>query len=183
MNSNESFQITPVLDAPPPWWERVLAAKWSYLLIAPLFVGLDFFCGPHIQFPIAFVIPVALAGWFASAGCAYSLAIGLPAVRFGFNFVWTMPWGTDVSLINAAIRIVVLMLIACLIQRTARQTRALVHEVKLLEGILSICGFCKKIRNDRDQWEPLESYVSHSPSADFTRGVCPDCAQRLGARK
>ncbi len=51
--------------------------------------------------------------------------------------------------------------------------------VKSLEGMLPICGQCKKIRDDQGYWNHLESYISEHSDATFTHGVCPDCAQEL----
>ena len=53
------------------------------------------------------------------------------------------------------------------------------EEVKLLSGLLSICASCKRIRNEREKWEPLESYVQSHSEAKFTHGVCPDCLRKL----
>ncbi len=57
--------------------------------------------------------------------------------------------------------------------RTAAE-RALA-EVKQLQGMLPICSYCKKIRNDEDSWEQLESYISHHSDARFSHGICPEC--------
>ncbi len=48
-------------------------------------------------------------------------------------------------------------------------------EVKQLQGMLPICSYCKKIRNDEDSWEQLESYISHHSDARFSHGICPEC--------
>jgi PAS domain S-box-containing protein len=58
-----------------------------------------------------------------------------------------------------------------------RQLRLALAEVKNLEGMLPICGQCKKIRDDRGYWNNLESYISEHSDATFTHGVCPDCAE------
>lgn len=49
--------------------------------------------------------------------------------------------------------------------------------VKLLQGLLPICSYCKKIRNDRNYWEQLDAYVASHSEAQFSHGVCPDCYQ------
>jgi methyl-accepting chemotaxis protein len=51
-------------------------------------------------------------------------------------------------------------------------------EVKVLEGILPICASCKRIRTDGGQWQAVESYVREHSQAEFSHGVCPDCARR-----
>lgn len=53
------------------------------------------------------------------------------------------------------------------------------EKVKVLQGLLPICASCKKIRDDRGLWQPLETYIAEKSEADFTHGVCPDCMARL----
>ena len=60
-----------------------------------------------------------------------------------------------------------------------RQLRLALAEVKNLEGMLPICGSCKKIRDDRGYWNQLETYISAHSDATFTHGVCPECAEAL----
>jgi PAS domain S-box-containing protein len=52
-------------------------------------------------------------------------------------------------------------------------------EVKKLRGFLPICAYCKKIRNDKNYWEQIESYISQHSEALFSHGICPDCADRV----
>jgi DNA-binding response OmpR family regulator len=47
--------------------------------------------------------------------------------------------------------------------------------VKQLQGLLPICYYCKKIRNDRNYWEQVDAYVASHSEAQFSHGVCPDC--------
>ena len=52
-------------------------------------------------------------------------------------------------------------------------------KVKLLSGLLPICSSCKKIRNDEGYWEQMELYVRNHSEAEFSHGICPDCAEKL----
>jgi GAF domain-containing protein len=56
-------------------------------------------------------------------------------------------------------------------------------EVKRLQGMLPICSYCKKIRNDQNSWERLESYISEHSHATFSHGICPDCRNTVVARE
>jgi len=51
------------------------------------------------------------------------------------------------------------------------------EEVKKLSGILPICSFCKKIRNDKGYWEQVEQYIAEHSEALFSHGVCESCAE------
>ena len=47
--------------------------------------------------------------------------------------------------------------------------------VKQLQGLLPICSYCKRIRNDENYWEQLESYLAIHSEAQFSHGICPTC--------
>lgn len=47
--------------------------------------------------------------------------------------------------------------------------------VKQLEGIIPICAYCKKIRDDQNSWQQLETYISEHSEAWFSHSACPDC--------
>jgi len=54
-------------------------------------------------------------------------------------------------------------------------------EVKQLQGLLPICMYCKKIRDDDDDWQEVETYVRQRTEAKFTHGVCPHCLEEWKA--
>jgi CheY-like chemotaxis protein len=47
--------------------------------------------------------------------------------------------------------------------------------VKQLQGLLPMCSYCKKIRDDRDYWQQVETYIGSHTGAQFSHGICPDC--------
>ncbi len=51
--------------------------------------------------------------------------------------------------------------------------------MKTLRGYLPICANCKKIRDDKGYWQQLEIYMRDHTGAEFTHGICPDCAKEL----
>jgi ligand-binding sensor domain-containing protein len=51
--------------------------------------------------------------------------------------------------------------------------------VKTLSGLLPICANCKKIRNDKGYWDQIEGYIQKHSDAQFTHGICPECAEKL----
>ena len=54
-----------------------------------------------------------------------------------------------------------------------------IKKVKTLTGLLPICSHCKKIRDDQGYWNELEVFISEHSGADFSHGVCPECAKKL----
>jgi hypothetical protein len=58
------------------------------------------------------------------------------------------------------------------------------NEIKTLRGLIPICAWCKKIRNDAGSWEQLEAYLRGHTEAEFSHSICPECvAQRHGVVK
>jgi hypothetical protein len=54
-------------------------------------------------------------------------------------------------------------------------------EVRTLSGLLPICGWCKRIRDDRGQWSRFEEYLASHTDASFTHGICPECSDKVTA--
>ena len=53
------------------------------------------------------------------------------------------------------------------------------NEVQLLKGLLPICASCKRIKDEKEQWQVLEVYLQAHSEAKFTHGLCPDCLRKL----
>ncbi len=53
------------------------------------------------------------------------------------------------------------------------------EEIKTLSGFLPICASCKKIRDDQGYWKQIEVYISEHSEAEFSHGICPECAEKL----
>ncbi len=64
-------------------------------------------------------------------------------------------------------------------QHLVRELSKALANVKVLRGLLPICASCKKIRDDKGYWNQIESYIRDNSEADFSHGICPDCAKRL----
>lgn len=54
-----------------------------------------------------------------------------------------------------------------------------VTSVKTLRGLVPICAWCRKVRDDRGYWDGLEDYVRANSETTFSHGICPTCAERL----
>ena len=62
--------------------------------------------------------------------------------------------------------------------RVAELQEALAN-VKQLSGLLPMCSYCKRIRDDSDYWQQLETYLSHHSEAEFSHGICPACLDHV----
>lgn len=72
----------------------------------------------------------------------------------------------------------VLALQGRLAQRVRELEEAL-SQVKVLQGIIPICMYCKRVRNEREYWEKVEQYVAERSDARFSHGICPECVRRV----
>jgi DNA-binding response OmpR family regulator len=70
---------------------------------------------------------------------------------------------------------------AKLAERVAELEKAL-SQVKQLHGLLPICSYCKKVRNDHDYWEQVDHYVTQHTDVKFSHGICPACYETVIAR-
>ena len=71
-------------------------------------------------------------------------------------------------------------------KRLEEEREKLIHElqdalsnIKTLRGLLPICSYCKKIRDDKGYWNQIESYIRDHSGAEFTHGMCPECLKKL----
>jgi ligand-binding sensor domain-containing protein len=61
----------------------------------------------------------------------------------------------------------------------ARRVDQALARVRILSGMLPICAWCKKVRDDSGYWSQIETYIREHSQADFTHGICPDCRDRM----
>lgn len=62
--------------------------------------------------------------------------------------------------------------------RLIERLQEAVGSVKTLSGLLPICSYCKKIRDDRGQWSQIETYIRKRSEAEFTHSICPECVRK-----
>jgi DNA-binding response OmpR family regulator len=60
-----------------------------------------------------------------------------------------------------------------------RELESALTRVKQLHGLLPICAYCKKIRDDHNYWQQVEAYITSHSEAQFSHGICPDCHERV----
>lgn len=64
-------------------------------------------------------------------------------------------------------------------QKLIQELQQALDSIKKLKGLLPICTSCKKIRDDDGYWQNVEKYIREHSEAQFTHGICPDCALKL----
>ena len=161
-----------------PWWllppGRIHPLWW--VALGALMLGFDYLSSESVSFPAVYVIPIILAAWYSGTWAAVGLAIAVPVFRL---LLLVMPGRSEPGIgslaLATSLRGVVIIILALWFSRLAEFERALQRRVKVLEGLLPICSFCKKIRNEAGEWERLEGYISRRSEAEFSHGVCPSC--------
>ncbi len=61
------------------------------------------------------------------------------------------------------------------LERKNEELEAALAEIKTLRGILPVCSFCKKVRNDEGYWEQVDLYIGERTEADISHSICPEC--------
>jgi hypothetical protein len=163
---------------------------FAFLQIA--LVGLvDFLTGYELGFFIFYFLPVGYAAWQAGR-------LGGSGASVLSAFSWWLARDlagqhpalfSPLELWNVGIRLIAFLLFAFVFARVrelldlerelAGRLQATLDQVQELHGLLPICAACKRIRDDKGYWQQIENYISTHSRAEFTHGICPECAQRL----
>lgn len=67
----------------------------------------------------------------------------------------------------------------CSLSDRVRELEAALANVKRLQGLLPICSYCKKIRDDKNYWQQVESYLGERGDLRFSHGICPECFEAV----
>lgn len=81
--------------------------------------------------------------------------------------------------IRLLLRFALFLCLGLLICWLGQKLHASQRKMKVLSGLLPVCAWCKRVRDEQGEWQMLESYIHDRSEADFTHGMCPDCAREL----
>ena len=65
-----------------------------------------------------------------------------------------------------------------MLAKKVHQLETALEDVKQLRGLLPICSYCNKIRNDEDYWEQVDSYITRHSAVEFSHSICPSCYEK-----
>ena len=107
-------------------------------------------------------------------------SVGVIAVALRSFSIDMLPWSLSFTLFNGIIGMYYGTLKA---EKMAREELIIdlqkaLAEVKTLSGMLPICAWCKKIRDDEGYWQKIEAYFKSHSDLDFTHGICNECAKK-----
>ncbi|HEX2635597.1 MAG TPA: hypothetical protein VHL81_00605 [Gemmatimonadales bacterium] len=134
----------------------------------------DYLTGPFIHSAVLFyLIPVALAAWGSrSRWPAVAAALVWPALRLEIVALWGWPWPKGITLQDAVVNVILSLAFATIVWQLRRQGLA----IRTLEGLLPMCGFCKRIRTDSG-WERVDVYLLDHSDAMVSHTFCPECGR------
>ena len=184
---NEWHPTSETITAPRLWWLRVVALSSAVVacaLVPRLWLhGVLEDRSTFILFTLAVMVCVRFGGVFAGA-----IATGL-SILAGI-VVFLGPAQGEAERLADIIEILLFAIVGLGITWLAQQLRAArlraedaLEQVRTLTGLLPICAWCKKIRDEEGRWQQLERYISLHSDAKFTHGLCEECARRLEADK
>jgi hypothetical protein len=100
-------------------------------------------------------------------------AVLLPLLKLSFFLLWDLPSSWFVESVDTGVDIIILVGFATLIHKTLLQRR----QIRVLEGMLPICSFCKRIRDEDGQWRQLEAFITERSAALFSHTFCEQCGR------
>jgi hypothetical protein len=162
-----------------PW--RLLGIPLTILVAV-----LDYYTGHELNVTLLYLGPIALASWKLGKGEAILVAAVSALVWFAEDSLilrhatnlW-IPFGNMVALFGFFLTMV--LILSSLRKAFAAQQRLIgelqdaLGRVRTLSGLLPICSWCKKVRDDRGYWKAVEAYIGEHSDAEFTHGICPEC--------
>jgi len=99
-------------------------------------------------------------------------------LQAGANDYLTKPFHREELRVRVEVGVQMLELQRVLADRVKELEEAL-SQVKQLQGLLPICSYCKKVRDDQNYWQRVETYISDRIDVQFSHGICPDCLERV----
>ena len=167
--------------------------RWfTFLLILIFTIGLgvvDNLTGYEFHFFVFYFMPISLAAWLLGLAPGIVLAVLCTLIWFIAGTLAGAEYPSHIHAVwNSMVRMTTFLVIAFYVakiramidrERTINtELRKALSEIKVLGTLLPICAECKKIRDERGIWHPMEAYIGQRSNTQFSHGYCPDCYKR-----
>jgi hypothetical protein len=151
------MEVWPMSKIKIKW--LVTGAAFGYFVFHPLIhiISLAHYFGDH---PRTENFALSLSGAFSVSMLPWGLAFMMSIALIG------MLWGQIKQADEEK-------------SKTISELRKALVRVKTLSGLLPICASCKKVRDDQGYWNQIEAYIEAYSEAQFSHGICPECAEKL----
>ena len=160
------------MKEPTPMTKPLLVVATVFLMTS-IFI-LDVFIPTGVLIPVLYTVPLLIA-LRSSQPQFFLITAAVSTVLTIIGFLASPPDGILwMAITNRSLAVMVIGVTAIfyLLQRRA------VDQLRTLQELLPLCASCKKVRDDKGYWKQLELYLQEHTGAQFTRSLCPDCAQR-----
>ncbi len=152
--------------------------------------SIDFLTGHDIGIALFYLAPIGYVTWFHSRRAGYLMSVvGIMTIFLSDSLAGKiyrdLPTEVWNSLVHLGFFIVTTILLSRLRSDLDERTKIIAQlkkaldEIKTLSGLLPICAWCKKVRDDKGYWKQVEHYIAEHTEAEFTHGICPDCLKKL----
>ncbi len=174
--------------------------KLNWMLITG--IGLIFTCvigildsltGYELSFSILYLAPISLGAWYAGKWSGVGIAVVsglvwlLADLAAGHSF--QNPFAPYYNLAVILSEFVLVGLIVSALQGAYQRQTTLTEElrealrnIRTLRGLIPICAWCKKVRDDKGYWQEVEAYLAERSEAAFTHGLCPKCHEEMRSK-
>lgn len=153
-------------------------------------VWLNLTLGLKVSFGLFFAIPVLLAAWYLGRGWGLVFAFTSGSLKHAMEMFilheYTIHSYRYWDLFSSLLALSAISLVAswskALVERERllnRELQQAIEQIKVLEGMLPICAWCKKVRDDQGLWEKVEDYVSKHSNTTWTHSICPECLKKV----
>jgi hypothetical protein len=160
---------------------------WLVIALSVVVIGFaDYVTGYELGFFPFYFLPIAIAAWKLGLNSSYFISI-LSSIVWFFSDISSHPYSSVLFVFwNTIMKLLSFLIIAYFtskLQFLLRENRELsedhLSQVKTLSGLIPICASCKKIRDDKGDWQRIEEYIEERTNAEFTHGLCPECFDKL----
>lgn len=151
---------------------------------------IDLAMGLKVRFGPAYGIPVLLITWNLGRGWGVLSAFFTAVLWHGMQMVVLQEysitfyryWDLFSGLLSfSAVALAVSWTRGLYARETLlnSELKQALEKVKTLEGMLPICAWCRKVRDEQGLWEQIEMYVSKHSETTWTHGICPECEKKF----
>lgn len=148
----------------------------------------DWATGVNYDFFVLYYVPIGIASWKLGRAPGFAVAVLSAAAWLAVDTLTRANLSVLQEAVDETMRLASFLGTSWAFSRirteltrqqeTSARLAAALAEVKQLQGILSMCSFCRRIRNGGDDWVPVEAYLSKHSDARVSHGLCPTCYRK-----